>query len=177
MNNSPVGGPRKARYRDDLWNMKYLSKFKWHHLTEKIRKSTIFDVEILGYDKAVREKRLRTELNQTKKENEEYKRRIEQSKTREIISQKKDQKKLKLEEPFESKELSSIDGKSQKTTDLEIIQVEKKPKFQVQTEITEMAETKISTDKQKLEKTKPKTSLALKRKLLKKQLKAKSSDS
>ena len=36
MNNTPVGGKKKNYYHDDLWNMKYLSKFRWTHLTEKI---------------------------------------------------------------------------------------------------------------------------------------------
>ena len=36
LNNTPIGGKKRSYYHDDLWNMKYLSKFKWTHLTEKI---------------------------------------------------------------------------------------------------------------------------------------------
>lgn len=36
LNNSPIGGKKRDRYHDDLWNVKYLSKFKWHHLKEKL---------------------------------------------------------------------------------------------------------------------------------------------
>ena len=36
LNNTPIGGKKRSYYYDDLWNMKYLSKFKWTHLTEKI---------------------------------------------------------------------------------------------------------------------------------------------
>ena len=36
LNNNPVGGKKRSYYHDDLWNIKYLAKFKWTHLTEKI---------------------------------------------------------------------------------------------------------------------------------------------
>ena len=35
LNNTPVGGRKRHYYHDDLWNIKYLSKFRWTHLTEK----------------------------------------------------------------------------------------------------------------------------------------------
>ena len=35
LNNTPVGGRKRHYYHDDLWNSKYLSKFRWTHLTEK----------------------------------------------------------------------------------------------------------------------------------------------
>lgn len=36
MNNTLIGGKKRHNlYHDDLWTIKYLSKFKWHHLTEK----------------------------------------------------------------------------------------------------------------------------------------------
>ena len=36
LNSGPIGGRKSNYYHDDLWNMKYLPKFKWSHLTEKI---------------------------------------------------------------------------------------------------------------------------------------------
>ena len=36
LNNTPIGGKKRSYYHDDLWNIKYLSKFRWTHLTEKI---------------------------------------------------------------------------------------------------------------------------------------------
>ena len=36
LNNTPVGCKKRSYYHDDLWNIKYLSKFRWTHLTEKI---------------------------------------------------------------------------------------------------------------------------------------------
>jgi hypothetical protein len=31
-----TGGRKRSYYAYDLWNIKYLPKFKWHHLTERI---------------------------------------------------------------------------------------------------------------------------------------------
>lgn len=41
LNNCPVGGKKRSYYHDDLWNIKYLSKFRWTHLTEKIGNTKI----------------------------------------------------------------------------------------------------------------------------------------
>lgn len=36
LNNTPVGGKKRGFNASDLWNMKYLSKFKWADLTEQM---------------------------------------------------------------------------------------------------------------------------------------------
>jgi len=36
LNNTPIGGKKRDYYSEDRWNMKYLKRFKWSHLTEKI---------------------------------------------------------------------------------------------------------------------------------------------
>lgn len=36
LNATPIGGKKGSRWRDDVWTMKYLPKFKWHMLTEQI---------------------------------------------------------------------------------------------------------------------------------------------
>ena len=36
LNCTPVGRKKRSIYHDDLWNIKYLPKFRWTHLTEKI---------------------------------------------------------------------------------------------------------------------------------------------
>ena len=36
LNAQPIGGKKGSRWRDDVWTMKYLPKFKWHMLTEQI---------------------------------------------------------------------------------------------------------------------------------------------
>ena len=57
LNNNPVGGKKRTKCYDELWNMKYLPKFKWAHLNER-----------LAYEKAVHQQRMRTEISQVKKE-------------------------------------------------------------------------------------------------------------
>lgn len=36
LNAQPIGGKKGTRWRDDVWTMKYLPKFKWNMLTEQI---------------------------------------------------------------------------------------------------------------------------------------------
>ena len=35
LNNVLIGGRKSNYYHDDLWNIKYLPKFRWSHLAEK----------------------------------------------------------------------------------------------------------------------------------------------
>lgn len=58
LNGKPIGGKRSCAYKDDLWTIKYLHKFKWHHLMDKF-----------NFNKTLREKRLKTEIAQTRREN------------------------------------------------------------------------------------------------------------
>lgn len=39
LNAQPIGGKKGSRWRDDVWTMKYLPKFKWNMLTEQVGKS------------------------------------------------------------------------------------------------------------------------------------------
>ena len=53
LNGTQIGGKKRHNlYHDDIWSVKYLAKFKWHNLTEKV-----------SYDQKVREHRLRAETN------------------------------------------------------------------------------------------------------------------
>jgi ESF2/ABP1 family protein len=36
LNNTRVGGKKSNYHYDDIWNIKYLSKYTWTHLTEKL---------------------------------------------------------------------------------------------------------------------------------------------
>jgi ESF2/ABP1 family protein len=36
LNAQPIGGKKGTRWRDDVWTMKYLPKFKWSMLTEQV---------------------------------------------------------------------------------------------------------------------------------------------
>lgn len=68
LNAKPVGGKRRAPYHDALWSMKYLHRFRWPHLSER-----------LAYEKAVKDQRLRTEIAHAKREASYYARALERS--------------------------------------------------------------------------------------------------
>ncbi|CAF1077834.1 unnamed protein product [Rotaria magnacalcarata] len=57
LNNQQVGGRRRTPWYDEIWNIKYLSKFRWAHLHERFQ-----------YENEVRKKRLRQEVLQAKRE-------------------------------------------------------------------------------------------------------------
>lgn len=56
LNNTIIGGKKRNYYHDDIWNLKYLRKFKWDHLTEKV-----------AYERRVRAQKLRLETMQAKR--------------------------------------------------------------------------------------------------------------
>lgn len=66
LNSIPVGGKRRSKAYDELWNIKYLPRFKWVHLSER-----------LAYEAAVRQQRMRTEISQVKREAEHFKNSVE----------------------------------------------------------------------------------------------------
>merc|ERR1711973_655986 len=66
LNSYPVGGKRRSKAHDELWNIKYLPRFKWIHLSER-----------LAYEAAVKQQRLRTEISQVKREAEHFKNSVE----------------------------------------------------------------------------------------------------
>ena len=68
-------------YSDDLWNLKYLPKFKWHNLTEK-----------LAHEERLKKERLRLELDQERKVQEYYAGQVQKSRTIEGIVKKKEAK-------------------------------------------------------------------------------------
>ena len=59
LNGKPIGGSKKCIYRDELWNLKYLHKFKWNDLMEN-----------LTMEKKIQEKKLKIEIAQSKREND-----------------------------------------------------------------------------------------------------------
>jgi hypothetical protein len=67
LNNTQMGGPKRAYYRYDLWNLKYLKSFKWNHLKEKV-----------AAENAVRQQRIQAEIRQVRKETSFYAARVEQ---------------------------------------------------------------------------------------------------
>ena len=61
-----------------LWNLKYLNKFKWSHLTEKV-----------AYERRVREQKLRVEMMQARRENAAYVEMVETGKKLDKIEERK----------------------------------------------------------------------------------------
>ncbi|XP_012257265.1 activator of basal transcription 1-like [Athalia rosae] len=57
LNNKQIATRKKSKFYDLLWNIKYLPRFKWVHLSER-----------LAYERAVHKQRLRTEIAQAKRE-------------------------------------------------------------------------------------------------------------
>ncbi|KAF9379752.1 RNA-binding ATPase activator esf2 [Podila verticillata] len=87
LNTTVIGGKKNSHYHDDMWNIKYLPKFKWHHLTERI-----------AYENASRAQRLQAEISQAKRENKFILGNIEKSKMIKGIEEKKEAKR-KAEAP------------------------------------------------------------------------------
>eukprot|EP00002_Diphylleia_rotans_P029206 TRINITY_DN5936_c0_g1_i1.p1 TRINITY_DN5936_c0_g1~~TRINITY_DN5936_c0_g1_i1.p1 ORF type:complete len:333 (-),score=118.43 TRINITY_DN5936_c0_g1_i1:161-1159(-) len=100
LNNTPLGGSKSSMYYEDIWNMKYLSKFKWHHLTEKI-----------AYEKSVRQQKLVNEYSQAKKENAFYLSRVAEAKKKEYLEKMKGTKrKAKSQDEEEDQDDEDHDG-------------------------------------------------------------------
>ena len=84
LNNSQVGGKRRSPWYEEIWNMRYLHRFKWEHLNER-----------LAYERAVHQQRLRTEISQVKKESNFYIQNVERN---ERLKQLEKKGKLKPED-------------------------------------------------------------------------------
>merc|ERR1719278_1151620 len=89
LNSIPVGGKRRSKAYEELWNIKYLPSFKWIHLSER-----------LAYEAAVKQQRLRTESSQVKREAEHFKNSVERKR------KKSKKEKEKAEEDTEDKNLN-----------------------------------------------------------------------
>ncbi|KAJ3328478.1 Activator of basal transcription 1, partial [Gonapodya sp. JEL0774] len=84
LNNQPIGGKKRSFYHDDIWNIRYLSGFKWTDLAAQV-----------AYDKAAREQRLRQEAAQAAREVGEYRERVDKARMLEAIQEKKRVKMIK----------------------------------------------------------------------------------
>jgi len=69
LNLTQVGGKKRAKSHDVIWNIKYLPGFKWTNLSER-----------LAYEKAVHQQRMRTEISQAKRETDYFRANVERSK-------------------------------------------------------------------------------------------------
>lgn len=81
LNAQIIGGKKGGWYHDDVWNIKYLKGFKWHHLTEQI-----------ANENAERAARLRAEISQTTRENKLFLQNVEKAKMLDGIEAKRKKK-------------------------------------------------------------------------------------
>ncbi|KAG1235390.1 hypothetical protein G6F35_000968 [Rhizopus arrhizus] len=91
LNMREIGGKRKSRYYAEMWNIKYLPKFKWHHLTEQ-----------MAHEKQARQQRLRNEIAQANRENKTYIQNVEKAKMLENMKEKKRKRNNNDEGPSEN---------------------------------------------------------------------------
>ncbi|KAI1310795.1 RNA-binding ATPase activator esf2 [Mortierella claussenii] len=101
LNTTIIGGNKNSYYHDDMWNIKYLPKFKWDHLTERI-----------AYENASRAQRLQAEISQANRENKFILNNIEKSKMIKSMEEKKAAKRKAVAEEESATDASS----SAKTT-------------------------------------------------------------
>ncbi|KAH6856929.1 Pre-rRNA-processing protein ESF2 [Chaetomium sp. MPI-CAGE-AT-0009] len=87
LNAQTIGGKKSSWYHDDVWALKYLNGFKWHHLTEQI-----------SAENAERTSRIRAEIAKTTRENKEFVRNVERAKVINGIQSKAASKRKKTED-------------------------------------------------------------------------------
>ncbi|XP_050945423.1 pre-rRNA-processing protein ESF2-like isoform X1 [Cucumis melo] len=94
LNGEPIGGRKRSSFYYDLWNIKYLSKFKWDDLTEET-----------AYKHAIREQKLALEISAAKRERDSYLAKVDKSRALNSIEERL-KKKQKLRE---DSEMNSLD--------------------------------------------------------------------
>ncbi|XP_005176189.2 uncharacterized protein LOC101891501 [Musca domestica] len=83
LNNKQISSRKKSQFYDYIWSMKYLPRFKWCHLTER-----------MNYEQAVHKQRLMAEVSQARKETTFFQNNLDKS---EFIK-KKEKKMKKIED-------------------------------------------------------------------------------
>lgn len=96
LNNTQVGGKRRSPWYSDLWNIKYLPRFTWALLNER-----------LAYERAVHKSRLRTEVAIVKRETEHFAISVKQAKRDKKLKAKNAKDKLMQPNSDESLEMNA----------------------------------------------------------------------
>lgn len=87
LHNTPMGNKKHHRFHSDLWSMKYLHRFHWTHLSER-----------LVYEQTVLRQRLRTEVSQAKRETNFYLSNVDKSRSMEKRRRKRETQGDQLEQ-------------------------------------------------------------------------------
>ncbi|XP_018542976.1 activator of basal transcription 1 [Lates calcarifer] len=87
LHNTPMGTRKRQRFASDLWCIKYLHRFQWTHLSER-----------LAYEQTVLQQRLRTEISQAKKETNFYLNNVEKSAHLDNLRRKRQRDRQQVEE-------------------------------------------------------------------------------
>ncbi|XAR60287.1 hypothetical protein NMG60_11033593 [Bertholletia excelsa] len=94
LNGEQIGGKKRSPFYYDLWNLKYLRKFKWDDLTEEI-----------AYKNAIREQKLALEISAAKRERDFYLSKVDQSRALTSIEERLKKKQKVQQEPRVTSEL------------------------------------------------------------------------
>lgn len=87
LNAQTIGGKKGTYYRDDLWSLKYLRGFKWHHLTDQI-----------AAESAERSSRMMAEIMREKRDNKDFVQKVEKAKVLDGMQTKRAAKKKDAQE-------------------------------------------------------------------------------
>ncbi|XP_065346696.1 activator of basal transcription 1-like [Cloeon dipterum] len=90
LNNQKMSDRKKSKFYDQLWSFKYLPRFKWAHLSER-----------LAYERAVHRQRVRTEVSQAKKEASHFQLSLDKSEKIRHMQKKQMLENVKQKEGFE----------------------------------------------------------------------------
>ncbi|KAL4653281.1 hypothetical protein ACB092_01G291800 [Castanea dentata] len=86
LNGEQIGGRKRSQFYYDMWNIKYLSKFKWDDLTAEIVEKN-----------AIREQKLDLEISAAKRERDFYLKKVDKSRALSAIEERL-QKKRKVQQ-------------------------------------------------------------------------------
>ncbi|XP_011861027.1 PREDICTED: activator of basal transcription 1-like [Vollenhovia emeryi] len=104
LNNTQVSTRKKSKFYDVVWNIKYLPRFKWIHLSER-----------LAYERAVHKQRLLTEIAQAKREVNFFSYNVEKSKKLRKKKERGEEKPFKLPEVKQRETDNEIRNRKAKT--------------------------------------------------------------